>query len=50
MFGFGASAAAAMVLLTSTRPALAPALGFALGAVVLVLAAIVSRLPGRGDD
>ncbi|MDR2321698.1 MAG: hypothetical protein LBE60_08635 [Microbacterium sp.] len=50
MFGVGASAAAAMVLLVSTRPAIAPATGFVLGAVVLILAAIVSRLPGRGDD
>ncbi|KJL30847.1 hypothetical protein RS86_03792 [Microbacterium azadirachtae] len=50
MFGFGASAVMAMVLLVSTRPGIALATGFALGAVVLILAAIVSLLPERDDD
>jgi len=50
MFGFGAFTVAAVMLLVGTGPRIALVTGLALGAVVLVLAAIVSLLPERGDD
>lgn len=50
LFAFGALATAAMVLLTSVRADLAPPVGAALAAVVLIVSVIVSLGPERDDD